>query len=582
MAYDIIIENLSVVYRTGGAKKPALTNINLKVREGETILISGPAGAGKSTLCRCINGLIPHFFKCELKSESSVQVRGFDVRWTDIPTLSRHVGTVFDDPANQLVCPTVINEIAFPMENFGFPPEMMRRRISKYLKVTRLEGYELRHPYSLSGGEQQECVLASVLALEPEVLILDEPTSALDPIGTDMIISKIKDIKGKTKIIVSNKLDEMVAIADRVIVMNEGRIILQGKPREVFEEVDILEKIGITPPQVTRLFIELKKMGFDIESVPLTLNEARIGMLKILKAHMRPTFQAKQVPALMREQYKEEPVIQIRGLYHTYPGGITALKGIDLDIYQGEYVAIIGQNGSGKTTLVKHIVGLFDSSMYRGKVKCYNMDMATTPTFEIAKKVGFVFQNPDRQMFSLYVEDELKFGPRNINLPEEETKRRVQEVLKALKIEHLKDEKITDLSQGEKQRLCLASVLVMDPKTLIVDEPTTGQDPRMRREIMDILMRSYKEKNITVLVITHDIQLVAEYARRCIVLSNGKILSDSTTRRIFSQPEKLKITYLSPPQVTMLGQKLVDKGMPPDVLTVEEMKNFLSQALGGH
>ena len=575
---DVSVENLSFAY--GAEEELALENVNLEARRGELVLITGPSGAGKTTLCRCINGLIPHFFVGTMKGK--VLVKGVDTRKTSIALLASKVGTVLQDPSGQLVSPTVEDEIAFGLENFGYPREVIEERVEHYLRFARLEKYRDRNPHTLSGGEQQACALASVLAVEPEILVLDEPTSNLDPIGSHhffQLFNQLAREKQKTIIVVEHKLDELIPIADKLVVIHRGKVILSGSPRKLLKDAKRMNQLGLKVPDVALLFALLHGKGLEVEEYPMTVDEAYEKIVKILEER---GIKAKKVaPAEEARVGKEaakagEPIIKVRGLWHVYPGGVEALRGVDLEIRKGEFVAILGQNGSGKTTLVKHFNGLLKPT--KGEVIVYGMDTREVPVSRLARLVGYVFQNPDHQIFSRTVKEELAFGPKNFGLSPEEIDERVVKAAKTMGIEEYLDDNPFDLSWGIRQKVAVASILSMEPEVLIVDEPTTGQDYGTSKEMMETFKR-LNEEGKTVVIITHDMKLAAEYVDRVVVMKEGKILVDGDTRTVFSNVEVLKEAYLAPPQITQLAIRLREYGAPV-ALTVEELVDYLAGLLG--
>jgi len=579
----ISIENVTFTYL--GSKEPALKNISLKIKEGEKVLITGHAGAGKTTLCYLLNGLVPHFFRGEIKG--NVYVKGYNTKQYDVSFLSHIVGMLFQDPASQLIAPTVEDELAFGAENYGIQPNEIRRRIDLYIKLLRLERYREHNPHFLSGGQQQACALGPVLVTGPEILVLDEPTSNLDPIGTNQVFDVLNELSSKerkTLIIVEHKLEELLPIVDRVVVLKKGEMVFDGKPRELIYEEE-LEKLGIRIPQVTLLTRKLKKKIPEIK-VAMTLEEAVETLEKIFlerNIKKKKCHEAVKRGLLLKTKgkinsSKEKPIIETVNLKHVYPGGIEALRGVTLKIYDGEFVAILGQNGSGKTTLVKHFNGLLLPT--EGKVYVFGKDTTKTSVTELSKYVGYVFQNPDFQICTRKVRDELEFGLRNMKLPEDEIKRRVKEVVEALHLENILDENPFSLSKGERQKVVVASVLAMKPKVLIVDEPTTGQDYRTSREMMEFY-KKLNEEGKTVIIITHDMELAAEYVSRVIVLNYGKVILDGPTHKVFTQIEKLKEAFLRPPQVTMLAERLSKYGIPREILTVDTMYECLDKSLVG-
>jgi energy-coupling factor transport system ATP-binding protein len=570
--FDIIIDNLTYWYPK--TKKPALSGINLKLKKGETLLITGPAGAGKTTLCYCINGLIPHFFGG--KMDGRVVVKGMDTKRSSLPTLTYVAGSLFQDPETQLVCPTVYDELCFGAENYGIPPEEIRCRVDQILEWTRLSPYKDRNPHFLSGGEQQACALGAVMTVRPEIYVLDEPTSNLDPYGSIHVLNLILELarsEKKTMVIVEHKLEELAPLVDYMIVMDEGKIVAEGKPREVFEkESEHMEDLGIKPPQSALIVSKLRRKGLKIDNVPLTLNEAIETFSKLLR---KKKSQPDAPPPPSRKVYEGlRPIIEVRDLWFTYPvlgsgEGTYVLRGIDLVIYPGEFIALIGQNGSGKTTLAKHFNGLLYPT--KGDVLVDGISTRKWKQHSLAQKVGYVFQNPDHQLCCKTVLEELKFGPRNVNIPEKEIEKRVNEVIERLDLVDIVKEDPFSLSKGERQRVAVGSILTMKPDVLVVDEPTTGQDFRGSKYLMEVMLSLNKEGK-TIVVITHDMNIAAEYAERVIVLKDGKVLLDGPTRDVFTQTETLSKTFLRPPQVTLISERL---GLPP-ALKVEEMLDMLN------
>jgi len=567
MEYPIQVENVTFTYLEG--EEPAITSIDLKVKKGEILMITGPSGAGKTTICRLLNGLIPQYFRGKL--EGKVLINGIDTKKTTIGHLSQTVSLLFQDPASQLVCPTVMDEVAFGPENLGVDPTEIRQRVDENVKVVRLGGYEERNPHSLSGGEQQACALAAIIAMKPEVYVLDEPTSNLDPIGSYQVLNLLVELtrrEKKTMIIVEHKMEELLPLVDRLIVMDKGRIILEGEVRKLLENVELMEKLGLKPPQVTLLASKLRKY-VPLEKFPLTLEEGIELFQKVLGDRIRvKEARIKPEPPPSVEKKVDKEIIRVKNLWHVYPGGVTALRGVNLTIYEGEFLSVIGQNGSGKTTLVKHFNGLLKPT--KGKVTVYGVDTSRASISELSKKVGYSFQNPDHMLCNETVRKELAFGPINLGFSKEEIEGRVAYAAEKLGLKDVLDEKPFSLSKGERQRVAISSLLTMGPKVLIVDEPTTGQDYRMSKEIMDLCKALHKEGN-TIIVITHDMNLAAEYSERVVVLKDGEILCEGTPKEVFSQVETLEKTYLKPPQVTRLSQRLAEYGLPSTMLTVDEM-----------
>jgi len=575
---DVVFDRVSFTY--SGDTEPALKDISLTIRKGETVLIAGPAGAGKTTLCRCVNGLVPHYFRGHL--DGKVLVGDVDTKTSTISALSHVAAMLFQDPSSQLVNPTVFDEIAFGPENYGVPREEILSRVSDSIKSMRLNGYEERNPHSLSGGEQQACALAAIVSMRPEIYVLDEPTSNLDPIGSMRVLSHLSELsksENATTLIVEHKLEELLDKVDRLIVMQEGRIIAEGDPRKMLEDAESLNKLGLKTPQTALLFSRLRKFDTTLK-VPLTFDEAVAEMSAFLKAHMKDVPAAKMAKKTLAPNTgnEGETIIRTEGLVHIYEAGTVALRGVSSEIRRGDFLAIIGQNGSGKTTLVKHFNGLLRPT--QGRVTVFGLDASQASIRELSTKVGYCFQNPDHQICTDSVKKELEFGPRNLELPEDEIQKRVKEVTEAIGLQGMLDDNPFNRSKGERQRIAVASVLTMKPDVLVVDEPTTGQDDRMARQMMDFYRKLHDEEGKTVIVITHDMNLAAEYANRVFVMWNGEILLSGSPREVFAKSEIIEKTYLKAPQITRFAQALKSFGLPQDVLTVDEMYREITERLG--
>ncbi|MFQ6126296.1 MAG: ABC transporter ATP-binding protein [Candidatus Heimdallarchaeota archaeon] len=570
---DIMMEDVSFTYK--GSDRPALKNINLTVKQGEIVMISGPAGAGKTTLCNTLNGLVPHFFRGKLSGK--VVIQGLETKKHTIAYLSHRVGLLFQDPAAQLVAPTVEDEVAFGAENYGISREEIMARVKEAMKMVRIEKYATHSPHRLSGGEQQACALAAVAAMRPQIYVLDEPTSNLDPIGSFHVLELVTELarrENKTIIIVEHKMEELLPLIDRLIILNEGEIILEGPPRELLENVDRMDQIGLKPPQVTLLAERLQKAGAEISTWPITVEEAVETFSKIFSHKKREEITP------LKEQIVEpqEEIIRAENLWHIYEDGTEALRGVNVKFYHGEFVGIIGQNGSGKTTLVKHFNGLLRPT--KGRVIVDGIDTYDIPIPTLAKKVGYAFQNPDFQICKSTVQEELAFGPKNLKLPQEEIDKRAKEVADALGLKDVFDANPFSLSKGERQKVAVASILAMQPDVLIIDEPTTGQSPGVGRQMMEFY-KHLNEAGKTIIVITHDMNLAAEYAQRIIVLKDGKLLLDGPTREVYAQTETLQTSFLRPPQITRFAQAMTQYGVLGDIISVDEMYEQVVDLVGG-
>src|SRR5215204_2422275 len=547
MKLEVSIEGLGYRYR--GQQKPALAGVDLEVAEGEFVVVMGPSGSGKSTLCVSLNGLIPHFFRGKMEGE--VRVGGRSTREGRVGEFAQEVGLVF--------------------QNFAVERDEMVRRVESVLRQVRLEGFEDRTPATLSGGQKQRLAIASVLAIEPRILCLDEPTTDLDPIGKLGIFEIAEDLKDRddvTLIVVEHETEETLD-ADRIIVLREGKIVADRPAREVLRDVDLLEESSVMPLQVTRFFHE---KGLWQGQLPLTPEEG-VAEFKRRGWRVSPGRHEELVEAdEKREEDYGEPVIEVEGLTHRYPNGVVALEGVDLTVRRGEFLAILGQNGSGKTTLVKHFNGLLKPT--EGTVLAGGEETTKQGLRRLGQTVGYVFQNPDHQIFSDTVFDEVAFGPKIREMEEEEIEERVKEALAAVSLEGRGDEDPFGLTKGERQRVAVASVLAVRPEVLILDEPTTGLDYAEQRSMMD-LVRSLNEAGSTIIVVTHTMWVVAEYAHRAVVVRDGKVALSGTVREVYAEEDGLRDAALRPPHIVSFGNAL---GYP--VLSVEEMLKVTEEEEG--
>ncbi len=547
MKYVIEVKDLWWKYET--SKDWVLKNINLKIKEGEFVGIIGPSGAGKTTLCLCISGIIPHSIKGFMKGK--VKIYGKDTRNTTLLDLIENIGVVFQDPDVQFVTMRVIDEIAFVLENQGLDRDTMIERINEALSLTGMLGFENKNPLELSGGQKQRVAIASMIARRPKIMIFDEPTSDLDPLGKREIYSTLSRLRKEynlTIILVCHDIEELVKYADRIVMLKNGTIVREGPPHEFFKNV---RGNHIPLPQVTDFYYKLLIKGHVLRqnSVPLTIEE----FLKLTKEGFININMKRNINLNSNKRKSGEVIISLRNVSYTYPDGTVAINGVNIDIRRGEFLAIIGPNGSGKTTLLKLITGIIKPT--RGSVKIFGKDSRELNISDIAFKIGFVFQNPDHQLFCSTVYEECAYALRNAGLNENEIRRRVKNVLKELDLSNFENTPPYFLSKGQRQRLALATVLVMEPEVIIVDEPTTGQDYEQSRYIMELL-KKLNNRGKTIIIVTHDMKLVAEYAERVIVLKDGKILADAPTREIFKNVKLLEEISLTPPQITLLTLKL--------------------------
>ncbi|MBU1682373.1 ATP-binding cassette domain-containing protein [Patescibacteria group bacterium] len=550
----VMIKDLKFQYR--GEEKLALDGISLEIQKGEFLVIMGASEAGKSTLAACFNGLIPHYMSGAIKGE--VIIQGKNTAGSSVPQLAENVGIVFQDFEAQLFSTNVELEVAFGPENFAIPRDEIKRRIEENLNYVGLEEFRNRPPFTLSGGQKQKLAIASVLAMQPSILVMDEPTTDLDPIskqGIFDIINKLRKRDDITLIVVEHETEEVLH-ADRIALIKDGKLVQVDSIQEILTQVDLLEELGVMPLGIPKFF---KNMGE--KDLPLTPAE---GVKSFKKAGWKIS-DDKYAQLIEKEklstQQNRKSIIQCRNLDYIYPNGVKAINNINLDIYEGEIVAIVGQNGSGKTTLAKTFNGLLIPT--NGDVMVNGLHTKEQGVFKIGQKVGYVFQNPDHQIFSELVYDEVAFGPRLRKVPEEEVKKTVKDALEAVGLTGFEEEDPFSLTKSGRQRVAVASVLAIHPEVLILDEPTTGLDYKEQRSMMD-MVRRLNEQGSTIIFVTHHMWVVAEYAQKVFVIKDGRILLDGTTREIFAQEETLKTSYLRPPHFVQFSNQLGKTFLSPE------------------
>jgi energy-coupling factor transport system ATP-binding protein len=568
---EIRFEDVSWEYRTGDGL--AVESLDCGIESGSFVGVTGPSDAGKSTFCRLIPGYIPHYFDGEL--EGRVTVSGTDVRETTIGDLAEGVGMLFENPFDQLTgaSTTVIEEVAFGLENLGLPREDIVERAVGSLRRVGIEELIDRNPQNLSGGQSQRVALASVLAMAPDVLVLDEPTSQLDPHGADAVFDVVAEMKdrGYTVIVVSQRLDRLAPYLDRLLVVDDGDIAHDGTPEEVFTEPGIGELLDV--PRSVRIGTRLREEGYvESGSVPLSVEAA----IEELRPHVEASAEGAGASSRQSdggatagtassrsEPNVDEPRVSFEGVRFEYEGGVEALSGIDLAMDSG-CVCLIGQNGAGKTTFVKHLNGLLEPS--DGTVWIEGIDTREARVARLARHVGLSFQNPDDQLFHDSVEAEVRYGPRNLEFDEERTEQVVDRAIERLELDDVRERNPYDLGLPRRKRIAVASVLAMDTPTVVLDEPTGGQDApgtALLGEAVEELVAAGK----LVVVITHDVGFARRHADRVIALRQGEVLLDGTPRETFGAAETLAETDVDPPTVTRIGDSL---GLPT-VLSIDEL-----------
>jgi energy-coupling factor transport system ATP-binding protein len=534
---------------------PSIDDVSIEIGNSDFILLTGPSGSGKSSLCRVFNGLIPHFYGGTVAGR--VSVCGMDPLRTDTRTMSTKVGMVFQDPENQIVTSSVEREIAFGLENLGMTKMAIAKRVEETLDTIGIADLRKKGTDELSGGEKQKVAIASIMAMHPEILVLDEPTSSLDPLSADEVLRVIRDLNhefGLTVVLTEHRIDRVVPFVDRVLYMSGGKLRFDGSPREWVGAVDESE-YGL--PQMMELGRYLNQKGY-MEEIPLSVKEGRQRLARVFADHWAGV-------ELKQEDVEKagNPQISLQNVSFRYEKGATALKDVSLDVRSGEFVAIIGRNASGKSTLAKHLNATLLPT--KGSVIIMGKDTRQTNTADLSKDIGMVFQNPNLHLFADTVYDEVAFVLHNHKVPEEQIDLKVRKIVDHFELTRYMDTYPRDLSGGERQRVALASVMVGDPKVLILDEPTRGMEYRRKRRLMSYL-KDYHAGGGTVILISHDMELIAqEPVGRVILMGEGKIVADGTRREILA-----KSLHFSP-QINRLVQPFESMGVPGSILTMEEL-----------
>ena len=546
---EILASLEKVSYKYPRSPDMVLKEITMEIYRGEFLGIIGPTGAGKTTFCLAMNGIVPQFYGGRFFG--AVKIAGLDTVDNPISTLAQHVGQVFEDPETQLIATSVRNEIAFALENLLIPREEILARIPVALESVRLGGTEDKHPAELSGGQKQRLAIAAALAVQPDLMILDEPTSQLDPVGAKEVFETVCNLNkefGKTIVMASHAAEEMAEYADRIAIISNGEMTAIGTPDEIYSDVENLVRNHLRPPQVSATYHLMGKANIQMKRVPVRLDEGLSDLESIQPQCEVKVSNLKETPIRTGD-----PIFSVQNLKHVYPDGTAALHGVSLDIREGEYVLVIGQNGAGKSTLVKHFLNLLKPT--EGFVKVQGTDTAELMVSELARRIGYVAQNPDNQIFNATVGEEVAFALKNLDFEEDEVERRTTENLEAMGLIKHRDAHPLSLPKGDRARVVIAAILAMKPEIIIFDEPTTGQDYRGARYILDI-SRQLHEMGKTVIVITHHLYLMPDYAERVIVMGKGTILLDAPIREAYHEVETLANTFLTPPQSVLLSQKL--------------------------
>ena len=551
---EAIIELKDFSFQYKAQSEPTLKGINLTIYEGEKVLIVGPSGSGKSTIGQCLNGIIPNIYKGT--SSGQFLIRGKDAFDLSIYEKSHLVSTVLQDTDGQFIGLSVAEDLAFALENDMVELKSMKSRVRTWAERLDLSQLLDHRPQDLSGGQKQRVSLAGVLIDESPILLFDEPLANLDPkSGQDIIelIDQIHEEQGTTTIIIEHRLEDVLyRPVDRIVLINQGQVLFNGQPDELLKTT-LLAENGIREP----LYLTtLRQLGQDISKLPYLDNVGKLPLEDVSVDIPTPNFE---------KGAEAETILELGHLNFAYREGQPILKDLSLTIPKGQRLAIVGKNGAGKSTLAKAICGFIHTE---GTYFSKGEDIKQESVKERAERVGYVLQNPNQMISTNMIFDEVALGLRLRGVSEEEIKERVYQALKTCGLYEFRKWPISALSYGQKKRVTIASILVLGPEILVLDEPTAGQDQRNYTEIMEFL-DSLQKKGHTIVMITHDMQLMLDYSDRAIVVTDGQIIADLSPAELFTRPDILRQANLKETSIFALGNRL---GVDPLALTQFYMK----------
>lgn len=553
---DLVVDGVTFTYES--ATDPALADVSCSVEGGSFVGVTGPADAGKTTFCRLVPGFVPNFFGGDFSG--TVVVDGVDTAEAGIAALGNTVGYVFENPFDQLTgaATTVLEEVAFGLEQRGVPSAELEARARAELERVGVADLADRDPSTLSGGQLQRVAIASVLALDPEVLVLDEPTSQLDPDGTEAVfdVASRLNADGYTVVLVSQDLQRLAPRSDRLLVFESGRLARDGPPREVLADRSLDDAVRVPPTVAIGRGLRSRGVVPADRPLPLTVDEA----VEEVRRHAGDV--AAPSPADDdRAADGGNSRIRLDGVRHVYESGVEALGGVDLAMNDG-CVAVLGHNGAGKTTLAKHLNGLLEPTS--GRVLVRGTDTRTSRVAELAADVGLSFQDPDDQLFRSTVEEEVRFGPENLS--PDDVAGRVEAAIERMRLDEVRATDTYELGRPVRKRVALASVLAMETPVVVLDEPTGGQDAAGVSIIEEAVSDLVADGRLVV-CITHDVEFARACADRVVALSAGEVVADGAPREVFTDAEAMDETGLQAPIATRVGAALgVDGALSVDDL----------------
>ncbi|NLB98492.1 MULTISPECIES: ABC transporter ATP-binding protein [Jeotgalibaca] len=555
---ETVIAFNSFTFKYRSQKEPTLIDINLDIRAGEKIVIVGPSGSGKSTLAHCINGLVPFAYRGE--SSGTCQIKGQETKELDIFQISQKVGTVLQDLDGQFIGLSVGEDIAFVLENDVVAQDEMKERVAQVAKMVNIEEYLTDSIHQLSGGQKQRVSLGGVLVNDVAVLLFDEPLANLDPATGKHAIELIDQLHrqtNKTIVIIEHRLEDVLyRDVDRIIVMEEGRIVTEGAPGDILAS-PILSQTHLREP----LYLK----ALEYAQIPLTpaMHPENIERLQLTNKNMEQLRNWYHQVERKTTETQEEAVLKVENLSFHYSNQPNTLNDVSFTLHKGEMVSIVGKNGAGKSTLAKVICGF--ERHQKGHIFYQNEDISKSTITQRAEVIGLVMQNPNQMISKHLIFDEVAFGLRLRGVPEAEIRERVENTLKICGLYSFRNWPISALSFGQKKRVTIASVLVLEPEVLLLDEPTAGQDYRHYTDIMQFL-RHLNQQGVTILMITHDMHLMLEYTPRTLVIGEGKLLADKSAVEVLDSPELIEKANLKTTSLYQLAE----------MANIEDAQDFVS------
>lgn len=577
MSAIIEMECVSFSYGTATDGAYALKDIDLSVEEGTFVGLIGPSGAGKSTLASAITGAIPHHYRGRLFG--STLVAGLDTCEAPLTDIAKVVGSVLQDIDAQMVASVVEDELLFGLENFGIDHREIEGRIASALDAVGIADLRHREIATLSGGQKQKVAIAAILAMTPRVIVMDEPTSALDPASArDVfeVLRRAKELTGMTVILIEQTVALLAEYCDRVVVIDQGRIALDGTPTDVFSHGETLRAIGVDTPRTVRISNSLAEAGLAPNDSPaLTLDGAESLVAGILAPGLSKS--SPIAPCALgdgpgaRNTVDERPIIvDVAGAAYSYGTGQAGIEGINLTVRAGEILAVVGQNGAGKTTFTKLLNGLIKPSA--GVVRIAGLDTRTTPVSVLASHAATLFQNPDRQLCRNTVVEEISFGLELQGTPADAARERARHVAATFGLPE--NASPFNLSRGQRQMVALASVVALEPELIILDEPTSGLDYRECMTVMETV-RQRALDGTAVVMVCHDMEVVSDFADTLAVMAEGRLIEVGPCREVFANDALLAHARIAAPCVPALGKRLAAR-LHPSFARITEVTDLVA------